>query len=333
MTSTLRTGILGIGTRIPDNVLTNDDLARIVDTTDEWIVTRTGIRERRLLSPGELLADYGAEAARRALDNAGVPLSEVDLILACTYTPDRLCPSLACDIHHRLGPELGSAAAFDLNAACSGFLYGLHLADKLIATGTHRRILLIALENHSGILDFTDRSTCILFGDGASAVVLGPVEDGSDSGIYATCIGADGEGTAHIQLLHDGPMHPESPHARNDGQPYLRMNGREVFKYAARVFGAALDEVLALAGMSTDQIDFLIPHQANMRIIRAGAERIHISPERVVMNIERYGNTASVSIPLGITDLLAEGRLKKGDTLALVAFGAGYTYGAAVVKW
>ncbi|MDK2970981.1 MAG: 3-oxoacyl-[acyl-carrier-protein] synthase [Candidatus Sumerlaeota bacterium] len=328
-----RAGILGIGASIPEKVLTNAELSRMVDTNDEWILSRTGIRERRILGEGELLADHAAESCRRALDNAGLKTSDVDLILACTYTADRQCPSLACDIHRRLGPEIGMAGALDINAACSGFLYGMHLADKLIRTGAHRHILIVAAEAQSRFVDFTDRATCILFGDGASAIVMGPVTDGSDSGVYSTCVGADGSGSEQIRMVCDSPVDPSLPQARNNGTPNLRMNGREVFKFAVRIFIQALDEALTAASITSADVDLLIPHQANLRIIEAGAARLSLPPERMIVNIDKYGNTASVTIPLGMMDLLEDGRLTKGKTLALVAFGAGYTYGSAIVKW
>lgn len=331
MTVPPRPGILGIGVGVPQRVVSNHELAQIVETSDEWIVTRTGIRERRFLGNGETLAGIGAQAARKALENAHLTVGDIDFLIACTYTPERQCPSVACELHEALG--LGMKPAIDINAACSGYLYAVHFANNLIRAGAHRNILIVSLEAQSKYLDFTDRTTCVLFGDGAAATVIGAVEDGARSQILATTVGADGTGKEMITHDFGGPLDTESPHARNGKYPFLRMNGREVFKFAVRIVGPALDEVLALSGVSASDVDLLIPHQANIRIINAAAERLNLPPERVMANIEKYGNTASVTIPLALADAIEQGRLKPGDHLALVAFGAGYTYGSAIVKW
>ncbi len=334
MTSLKRSGILGIGAHVPEKVLSNDDLAHMVDTNDEWIVTRTGIRERRILSDGETVASLGAEAGKAAIENAGLKPEDIDLLIVCTYTPDRLCPSAACSVHAKLG--LDTAPAFDVNAACTGFMYGLHIADNMVKAGAHRNVLVIGVEGQSRYVDYTDRATCILFGDGAGAVVVGAVEDGDDRGILCNYLATDSKGAELITLgcraRENGHIaQPQSP-AIPTGE-FLNMNGREVYKFAVRAVGQALDEALKRAGMTADQVDLLVPHQANIRIIDAAAERLGMPRERVVINIEKYGNTAAASIPLSLNEAVNSGRLKPGMTVALVGFGAGLTYGATLVKF
>ena len=330
MSDVQRTAILAVSSEIPTKVLSNDDLAEMVDTNDEWIVTRTGIRERRILSEDERLADFASAAGRKAIQKAGLSKDDIDLVIVSTFTPERLCPSISCEVQEQL--DLGRTPAMDVNAACSGFVYGLHLAHGLISAGMHKNILLIGAEAHSRIVDFTDRSTCILFGDGASAVVVGTANNGS--GIYGSVLGADGKGKELITVNPgEEPLDPSL--SKNSATPrqLLRMQGREVFRFAVNMVGEALDEVLAASGLQPTDVDLLVPHQANIRIIQAAAKRLSLPEEKVFVNIERYGNTAAASIPIALDEAEQSGRLKKGDTVVTVGFGAGFTYGATIFKW
>lgn len=311
--------------------MTNDDLAKLVDTNDEWIVTRSGIRERRFLGEGETEAGLTAEAARRALQQAGTDPSEIDLVLLCTYTSRRSCPSLSCETAHQLG--LDHVPAMDLNAACSGFIYGLHVADALVRTGVHRRILLVAAEFHGQFLDFTDRKTCVLMGDGAGAAVIAPDGSGNGHGVHSTWIGADTSSTDAILIDRKEALDPSAPHARQGEHPFFQMRGREVFKFAVRIVGPTMDKALELAGWNASDIDLLVMHQANIRIIRAAADRLGLPDEKVFANIEKYGNTAAASIPLALAEAVDQGRLHRGMRVVLVGFGAGFTYGAATLTW
>lgn len=318
--------ILGLGAATPDKLLTNADLEKLVDTSEEWILTRTGIRERRVLSDGERISDFGTLAARRALDAAGLGPGDIDAIIGCVYTPDYIAPSCACIMHGALG--LGSAAAFDLNAACSGFVYGLEMADLMIRGGRYRNVIVVGLDAQTRWVDWSDRATCILFGDGAGAVVVGRTDGEDGRGILSTFLGADGTGAEMLKVEASGSaVAPSSPRG------CIAMSGREVFKFAVRIMGPAVDEALRRAEMTVDAIDLLVPHQANIRIIDAAAERYGMSGDRVVSNVAKYGNTSAASIPLALADAQADGRLKPGTVAALVAFGAGLTYSASIIRW
>lgn len=306
-------GILGTGSYVPERILTNQELERMVDTNDEWITARTGIKERRLAGENETTTDLATEAARRALANSGVAPEDIDLIIVATITPVATFPSTACVIQQRLG--LKRAAAFDLSAACSGFIYATANATNFIASGTYRYALVIGAEKLSGITDYTDRNTCILFGDGAGAVVLGPVAEGR--GFRSFELGADGTGGELLKI--------------NDGHIY--MNGREVFKFAVRIMGGAAEEALRKAGMTKEDIDLLIPHQANIRIIDAAMERLSLPSDKCMINLDRYGNVSAASIPLALAEAVEAGRVKEGDCLVFVGFGGGLTWGAAVLVW
>lgn len=331
MTLPKRSAVLGLGISVPDRVLTNHDLEKMVDTTDEWIFARTGMRERRILEEGQTVADIGAEAARRALDDAGMAPTDVDAIICCTYTPDHLTPSTACIVQDRLG--IAAAPAFDMNAACAGFVYGLEVADALIRTGAYRCVLLIGLEGQSRHVDFRDRNTCILFGDGAGAFVLGPAAEGSDRGVLSTFLGADGSGANLIKIPAGGSAERITAEGISAGRHYIQMNGREVFKFAVRILSTAVDGALDRAGLCQDDIDLLVPHQANTRIIEAAAKRFNMPDAKVVCDVAKYGNTSAASIPLALVDARNDGRLVPGKVLALVAFGAGLTYGASMLRW
>ncbi|GAB6933527.1 beta-ketoacyl-ACP synthase III [Calditerricola satsumensis] len=322
-------GILGTGSHLPEKVLTNADLEKMVETSDEWIVTRTGIRERRIARPEEASSDLALEAARKALDAAGVTPEALDLIVVATVTPDMMFPSTACIVQEKLGAT--RAAAFDLSAACSGFLYGVAAAAQFIQTGMYRYALVIGVDCLSKITDWTDRATCVLFGDGAGAVVLGPVPEGY--GFLSFELGADGSGGDLLKLPAGGSRLPASEKTVRGRQHYIAMNGSEVFKFAVRILGAAAEEALKKAGLTKEDVDFLVPHQANYRIIDAAMRRLGLAEDKVVINLDRYGNMSSASVPVALDEAVRAGRIHAGDLLVLVGFGGGLTWGAAVLRW
>ncbi|RLE04278.1 MAG: 3-oxoacyl-ACP synthase [Candidatus Aminicenantes bacterium] len=324
-----RIKIVGTGFYVPDKILTNQDLEKMVDTSDEWIVTRTGIRERHIASEEQATSDLAAEAARRALQDAGLTAEEVDLILVATSTPDTIFPSTACRVQHSLGAD--HVPAFDLSAGCTGFLYGMIVAEGLILNGPARRVLLIGAELLTKITNWEDRSTCVLFGDGAGAVILEESQD--DSGMLSAYWGADGSLGELLILPGGGTRIPASHDSVDQKLHYLQMKGNEVFKHAVKRMGEAAVEALKIAGLKKKDVDFLVPHQANIRIIDATGQRLKLPPERVYTNIQRYGNISVASIPVAIHELKESGQLKKGDILVFVAFGAGFTWAAVVYRW
>lgn len=301
----------------------------MVDTTDKWIVSRTGIRERRIAAEDQASSDLAVEASRKALEAAGVTADQLDLIIVATVTPDMMFPATACLLQDRLGAK--KAAAFDLSAACSGFLYGIATASQFIQSGMYRYALVVGVDCLSKITNWEDRNTCVLFGDGAGAVVLGPVEEGS--GFLSFELGADGSGGDLLKQPAGGSRLPASRDTVDGRLHTISMAGREVFKFAVRVMGNAAEEALAKAGMTKEDIDFLVPHQANTRIIDAAVKRFGLSEEKVIINLDRFGNMSSASIPVALDEALHQGRIKKGNTLVLVGFGGGLTWGAAVLKW
>ncbi|SFJ61113.1 beta-ketoacyl-ACP synthase III [Thermoflavimicrobium dichotomicum] len=322
-------GILGTGAYLPEKVVTNKDLEKLVDTNDEWIVTRTGIRERRVAAPDEATSDLAVKAAQRALEHAGISAEQIDLIIVATVTPDMFFPATACLVQDRLGAS--KAATFDLSAACTGFLYGVSTAAQFIATGVYKYALVIGVDCLSRILDWTDRSTCILFGDGAGAVVLGPVEEGYGFRSYE--LRGDGSGGDLLKVPAGGSRMPATEETVKQRLHSVVMEGREVFKFAVRVLSTATEEALKKAGLTKENIDFLIPHQANIRIIEAAVKRFGLDENKVIVNLDRYGNMSSASIPVALNEAVEQGRLKKGDTIVLCGFGAGLTWGATVLKW
>ncbi len=330
MPNTLRSvSIVGTGSYLPKKVLTNADLVRMVDTTDEWITSRTGIRERRIAATDECTSDLGAEAVRRALENADVPSSKVDLILCATITPDMHFPCTAALIQHKIGaPHI---ACFDIEAACSGFIYGIEIGRQFIMSRTCNTVVVVAAEKLSSIVDWKDRNTCVLFGDGAGAAVL--QHSSASHGIMASSLGGDG---AHGELLcvpGGGARLPASVATVNSGQHYLKMMGKEIYKHAMKSMQQAVTEALQRAGMKIDDITCIIPHQANMRIIEGLAERLEVPMERFYVNLHRYGNMSAASAAVALDESAREGRFKRGDIILTVAFGAGLTWGANVVKW
>lgn len=322
-------GIIGTGSCLPEKVLTNKDLETMVDTTDEWIVSRTGIRQRRIVTEDQASSDLALEAGRKALESAGLSADQLDLIVVATVTPDMMFPATACLLQDRL--EAKKAAAFDLSAACSGFLYGIATASQFIANGMYRHALVVGVDCLSKITNWEDRNTCVLFGDGAGAVVLGPVEEGS--GFLSFELGSDGSGGELLKLPAGGSRMPASRETVDGRLHTIYMAGREVFKFAVRVMGNAAEEALSKAGMTKEDIDFLVPHQANIRIIDTAVKRFGLSEEKVIVNLDRFGNMSSASIPVALDEAVQQGRIHKGDTLVLVGFGGGLTWGAAVLKW
>ena len=321
--------IVGTGRYLPDTVTTNDDLESIVDTSDDWIVERTGIRERRIASADVTVASMGASAARIAMERAGVDTSEIDILIVSTATPDRLLPSTACDIQALL--DLSNAVAFDVSAACSGFLYALTMAEGHISTGRGRIALVVATEKMSSITDWSDRSTCVLFGDGAGAVVL----QGSDGerGILGTHHRSDGNLAELLYRPAGGAAIPFDEEVLRNRSHLVHMSGQEVFKNAVRSMAGSASSALEQSDLTPDDIDLVIPHQANIRIIEATARYVGVPMEKVFVNVDRYGNMSSATIPVAMDEALDEGRLRTDMNVLLVAFGAGLTWGALVIRW
>lgn len=324
-----KVGILGTGSHAPERVLNNEELSRIVDTSDAWISERTGMQERRIASDEEATSDLAIAAARPALDQAGLDPADVELIVVATATPDTLFPATACRVQHAIGAT--RAAGFDLAAACAGFVNALMTADAMIAAGRYRNALVIGAEKLSSITDYTDRNTCVLFGDGAGAVVLGADTDGAT--LLDHVIRIDGEGLDLIDLPAGGSRLPATSQTVADRQHYLQLEGKKVFRFAVKVIHESVTEVLERNGFTIEDLDLLIPHQANLRIIEAANARLGIDPERCAVNIERYGNTSAASIPILLDELSREGRLKRGQLVCLVAFGAGLSWGASLLRW
>ena len=320
--------ITGIGSYVPDRVLTNDELSQMVDTSDEWIVERTGIRERRIAAPEQALSDLCRPAAEQALGKAGVEPASIDLLIVATVTPDMAFPSTAAILADQLGA--GQAGAYDLSAGCTGFMYALAQAYGMLSGGLAHRALVIGGDVLSKILDWTDRGTCVLFGDGAGAVVLEAVDAG---GFLAFELGADGSGGPQLYMPAGGSRAPATAETVADGQHFAKMNGREVFKFATRVLVSSAESVLAEGGKTIDDVDVYIPHQANVRIIDHAVRKLGIPDDKVVINVDRYGNTSSGSIPLALADAEAEGRLQKGGLVLMTGMGAGLTWGSALMEW
>jgi 3-oxoacyl-[acyl-carrier-protein] synthase-3 len=328
---TRSTVILGTGSYAPERVLTNEDLSRMVDTSDEWIRARSGIRERRIAAAGEATSDLAVQAARRALEDAGVGAADIDLLIVATVTPDYPMPSTACVVQHKLGVP-SAAACFDMNAACSGFIYALDTACALIGSGRYRKALVIGAEKLSSVVDWQDRGTCLLFGDGAGAAVVGP-GDKPGTGLIGTRLGALGEDTDLLCIPGGGSRSPTTAESFGRGDHFIKMKGKEVFKLAVRVMEEAARDILEQHGLAATQIGLVIPHQANLRIIDAIAQYLELPVERFFVNVDRYGNTSAASIPIALDEARRAGRIKPGDLTLLVAFGAGLTYGSALIRW
>lgn len=324
----MNSAILGTGAFAPERVVTNADLERMVETSDSWILERTGIRERRVVAPGQACSDLSLEAAQRALKASGVSPADLDVILLATCTGDSPLPATACLVQHRLGAV--RAAACDISAACCGFLYALSIGDAYIQCGM-RHVLVIGSEVMSAITDWTDRNTCVLFGDGAGAVVLGPGRD--ESGILSTHLHANGGISDLIYVPGGGSRDPASEDVLSNKRCYIKMRGNETFKIAVKTMEEATHEALKANGMTAQEVDLFIPHQANVRILRAVSQRLGISEEKVMINLDRFGNTSAASIPLALDQAVQEGKLKRGHKVVMAAFGAGLTWASAVVQW
>ncbi|HWJ78608.1 MAG TPA: beta-ketoacyl-ACP synthase III [Niallia sp.] len=308
------TGIIGIGRELPEKILTNFDLEKMVETNDEWIRTRTGIEERRIADDNTNTSDIALAAAKKAIENAGITPEEIDMIIVATVTPDKSFPSVACMIQEKLGAT--KAAAMDLSAACAGFMYGMVTAKQFIDTNVYKHVLVVGVEKLSKITDWEDRNTAVLFGDGAGAVVLGKVSEGR--GILSFELGADGSGGKHLYL---------------NEKDYIYMNGREVFKFAVRQMGESSENVLEKAGLSKEDVDFLIPHQANIRIMEASRQRLNLPEEKLSKTVNKYGNTSAASIPISLVEELEAGKIKDDDVIVMVGFGGGLTWGAIAIRW
>ncbi len=321
-------GITGIGASLPKKIVTNKDLESVVDTTDEWIRKRTGIEERRVLEVGQNLSDLGAQAGKDAISSANISVDEIDMIIVATGSPELIWPSTACLVQQKMGAN--SAAAFDLQAACTGFTYGIDIACQLLSSGGYKNILLIGAEAMTRYVDWSDRSTCVLFGDGAAAVVIGEVEEGL--GIISSDLGADGNGSDLLEIPNSGSAITHDKLGDVIDQT-IKMNGADVFKFAVRVIPATIESLLNKSGVMLEDISLIVPHQANKRITYSAAEKLGISKEVMVSNISKYGNTGAASIPLALFGLENEGRLEKGDLIITVGFGAGLTWGSNLIKW
>ncbi|AZU61248.1 beta-ketoacyl-ACP synthase III [Neobacillus mesonae] len=308
----MRAGIIGMGRYLPEKVVTNHDLEKMMDTSDEWIRTRTGIEERRIAADDVDTSDMAFSAAQKAIENAGITPEEIDLILVATVTPDSPFPSVACRIQERLGAK--KAAAMDVSAACAGFMYGIITAKQFIESGVYKHVLVVGVEKLSKITDWTDRNTAVLFGDAAGAAIIAPVS--GDRGILSFELGADGTGGKHLYQ-----------------DEYIIMNGREVFKFAVRQMGESCINVLEKAGLKKEDVDFLIPHQANIRIMEASRQRLELPEEKMSKTVNKYGNTSAASIPISLVEELEAGKIKDDDLIVMVGFGGGLTWGAIAIRW
>lgn len=322
-------GILGTGFYVPEKIMTNADLEKIVETSDEWIVERTGIKERRIADDNQPMSDLALRAAKAALADAGVAAEDLDLIIVATLTSDRIIPSTACMIQNLLGAK--HAAAFDLSAACSGFAYAASVAAQFIETGAYKKALVIGAETLSKYINWEDRNTCVLFGDGAGAAVLGQVEEGY--GILSFDLGSDGSGGDAIQIPSSGSLMPVSKESIDQKLNLIHMNGRDVFKFAVKAMGKTVKNSLAKIDMPQEKIDWLVPHQANIRIIESAAKRLSMPMDKVIVNIHKYGNMSAACIPIALAEAAAAKRFKKGDIIALSGFGAGLTWASCIIRW
>ena len=322
-------GIKGLGYYVPENVMTNFDFEKIIDTSDEWIRTRTGIEERRFAAPEQATSDLCIEAAKKALEKANMTVEDLDMILVATCTPDYLVQATACLVQNKLGAK--GIPCFDLNAACSGFIYGVTVAGGMIRGGVYKNILVIGAETLSRIIDMQDRNTCILFGDGAAAAVIGEVEEGY--GILSTYLGAEGEDDDILRTPAGGTKKPNTSATIENRENFVKMKGQDVFKFAVHALPSATKKALKIADVKSEELSMIFPHQANIRIIESASKRIHVPIEKFYMNLQKYGNTSSASVGLALGEALDKGLVKKGDMIALTGFGAGLTYGSIIMKW
>ncbi|HXE90118.1 MAG TPA: beta-ketoacyl-ACP synthase III [Terriglobales bacterium] len=328
--STLRAKITALGTYVPPRLLTNQDLERMVETSNEWILERTGIRQRHIVDQGVAASDLAVEAARACLAERGIPPTEVEAIFIATVTPDMMFPSTACLVQHKLGAP--GAWGFDVSAACSGFVYALQTGAQFVAGGAHRKVLVIGADVMSSIIDYTDRATCVIFGDGAGAVLLEPTSD-PDDGLLDFLHEVDGSGGCSLYMPGGGSLHPASRETVEKKMHYVHQDGQAVFKYAVRKMAEVCEKILVRNGYTGKDVAAFIPHQANRRIITATADRLGMCADRVIINIDEYGNTTAGTIPLAMHTARQQGKLKKGDLVLLAAVGAGFTVGATLLRW
>jgi 3-oxoacyl-[acyl-carrier-protein] synthase-3 len=327
----MKAGIIGLGTYMPDRVMTNADFEKIVDTTDEWIVSRSGIRERRFASPDQACSDISSIAAQRAIKDAGLKPEDIDMFIVATASPDMLFPSTSCLVTEKLGFKgLEGPGAMDIAAGCTGFIYGLVTAKAYVESGLAKNVCVIGAEVLSKLLDMTDRATCVLFGDGAGAAIVGAVDG---NGIMSTMLKSSGEGSCHITLPGGGSRNPATHQTIDNHDHFVHMNGSDVFKFAVRAMDMGCEKVLEKAGLKPEDIDIFIPHQANLRIIESAAKRMKLPMDKVMVTLDKTGNTSAASIPIAMDIARSEGKLKKGDKLLAVAFGAGLTWGSVVIEW
>ncbi len=331
MSHCIRAKITALGIYVPPRLLTNQDLEKMVETSDQWILERTGIRERHIAEKGMATSDLAVEAARQALEQRGLAPEEVETIIVGTITPDMFFPSTACLVQHKLGAK--NAWGFDLSAACSGFVYALQTGAQFIKSGVHKRVLVIGGDLMSSIIDYTDRATCVIFGDGAGAVLLEPTEDGEDAGLIDFLHYVDGSGACALNMPAGGSLHPSSHETVDKKMHYVHQDGQAVFKYAVRNMAEVCDRLLKRNNLTGQDVDCFIPHQANKRIIAATGVRLGLRPDATIVNIGEYGNTTAGTIPLAMHTALQEGRLKKGDLVMLASVGAGFTTGATLLRW
>lgn len=329
MKSLRKAVISGTGISLPEKVVTNFDLEKIVETSDEWIFTRTGIKERRMLSEGETMLDLSVPACKQAIENAGLKPEDIDLIIFATFSPDYQVPSTACMLQDKIG--CARAAAFDLQAACTGFVYASAVASQFIATGVYNHVLVVGGDVTTRILDFTDRNSCVLFGDGVGATVYSP--SSGDEGAFDLILGAIGSGAENIIIPNGGSAHRPTVETVLNREHYLKINGKEVFKFSTKIIGDMIEEVLKRNNITLDDVALIIPHQANIRILESAAKRFNCPLEKFYLNIERYGNTVAASIPIALHEALQEGRIKRGDIILIVGFGGGLTYGIMPFRW
>jgi 3-oxoacyl-[acyl-carrier-protein] synthase III len=333
-----RVKISALGTYVPPRLLTNADLEKMVDTNDEWIMSRVGIRERHIVDKGVATSDLAAEAAKKALAERGIPASDLDAIIVATVTPDMLFPATACLVQHKIGAH--KVWGFDLSAGCSQFVYALQVGAQFVQSGAHKKVMVIGADVMSSIIDYTDRATCVIFGDGAGAVIVEPTGEASDTASDKESFGmidflheVDGAGGVSLYMPGGGSLNPSSHETVDKKMHYVHQDGQAVFKYAVRKMAEICDEILKRNGLTGSDIDLFIPHQANLRIINATADRVKLRPESIVINIDRYGNTTGATIPLAMESARLDGRLKKGSLVLLAAVGAGFTAGATLLRW
>ena len=329
MATTVRAAITALGAAVPDKVVTNADFEKFLDTSDEWITQRTGIKQRHIVSDGQTTASLGAQAARQALDRAGVKPADLDLIICATISPEMIFPATACFIQHELGCP--GVPAFDISAACCGYIYALATASKFIECGGYKKVLIIGAETLSRFSDYTDRSSCILFGDGAGAALLEPTEDPA-RGVQYTVLHADGAGWDFIHVPAGGTREPASHASVDHHRHYIKMRGRDVYKFAVEKMQWVLADCMAKCNLTVADVDLVVPHQVNVRILNSAAEKLCFPPEKIYINIDRYGNTSAASIPLAMEEAQRNGRIRPGSTIMLAAFGAGLTWAGAVLR-